>query len=372
MPIEPINVPFFSFSGMHPQLKTRALAAFGEFFESGSFVLGDRLKEFENTFARACGTTYCAGVSNGLDALVLALKAAGVGNGDEVILPSNTFIATALAVIHAGAIPVLAEPDEATYNITAAGIAPLITRKTRAVIPVHLYGQACEMAELISLAEKEGLLVIEDNAQAQGAACNGKPTGSWGAVNATSFYPAKNLGAFGDAGAVTTDNPELDRRVRILRNYGSEIKYEHVEPGHNMRLDELQATLLSLKLEKLSEWNSQRQRVAKIYNELLGDLPGVVLPAVAEGSTHVYHLYVIRVQHREKLQAYLAGRNIGTMIHYPLPLHRQKALAGHKFPGNFGLTEKMVAEILSIPVWPGMSDDQAEYVASAIRKYFGK
>jgi dTDP-4-amino-4,6-dideoxygalactose transaminase len=300
-------------------------------------------------------------VSNGLDALVLSLRVLGIGPGDEVIVPSNTYIATALAVSHVGATPVFVEPRMETYNLNPESIPQAITKKTKAIMPVHLYGQACEMDAIMEIAKAHNLYVVEDNAQAHLSSFKGQLTGSFGDVNGTSFYPGKNLGALGDAGAVTTNNEELADRIKTLRNYGSAVKYYNEEIGYNNRLDELQAAFLRVKLNYLQEWTNQRKEIAQWYNEELKLRNDLVLPYVHENADHVYHLYVVRTSNREKLQQELTEKGVQTMIHYPVPPHLQKAYKhlGYK-EGDFPIAEEIARTCLSLPVWPGMKENEVE------------
>lgn len=352
---------------MHAAIRQEMHEAFTKVYDSYWYVLGQNVLLFEKEYAEFNETNYCIGVSNGLDALHLALKAVGVGAGDEVIIPSNTYIATALAVSYVGASPVFVEPDRQTYNINPANIEAAITPRTKAIMPVHLYGQACEMEAIMHLAKKHKLFVIEDNAQAQGAVFNGKITGSWGHANGTSFYPGKNLGALGDAGAVTTNDTALAEKINMLRNYGSQKKYYNEVIGHNMRLDELQAAFLSVKLKYLSDWTAQRQQIAAWYDEALKDVEGIVLPSTHPYATHVYHLYVIRTKNRDELQKYLTEKGIGTLIHYPIPSHLQEAYAylGHQ-KGDFPIAEEIANTSLSLPLWPGMTKAEVDYIATQV------
>jgi dTDP-4-amino-4,6-dideoxygalactose transaminase len=293
-------------------------------------------------------------VSNGLDALVLSLRALGIGPGDEVIVPSNTYIATALAVSQVGATPVFVEPRMETYNINPELIPSKITKKTKAIMPVHLYGQACEMDEILEIAKTHNLFVIEDNAQAHLSSFNGRLTGSFGDINGTSFYPGKNLGALGDAGAITTNNGELAIRIKRLRNYGSEVKYYNEEIGYNNRLDEMQAAFLRVKLKYLQDWTQQRKEIAAWYNEVLKD-KNWILPKVHPDADHVYHLYVIRTSNRDEVAEELKQEGIQTMIHYPIPPHLQKAYRHLGFKkGDFPIAEEIANTCLSLPIWPGM------------------
>ncbi len=355
---------------MHSSIKVEMQEAFNRVYESNWFVLGKEVEQFENDYAAFNQVKHTVGLSNGLDALHLALKACSIGVGDEVIVPSNTYIATVLAVSYVGATPVLVEPNKETYNIDPNRIEAAITSKTKAIIPVHLYGQACEMTAIMALAKKYQLIVIEDNAQSQGASFDGKLTGSWGDLNATSFYPGKNLGALGDAGAVTTNSDDLAQKVRVLRNYGSKKKYYNEFIGHNMRMDELQAALLSVKLLKLNEWTSQRQQIAAWYHDALKDLEGIILPSVSVGATHVFHLYVIRTNKRDELQKYLNDKGIGTLIHYPIPPHLQEAYKdlGHK-KGDFPIAEEIANKALSLPLWPGITHEEIVLVSNTISAF---
>jgi len=344
---------------------------FEEFYDNNSFILGRNVEEFEKQYAAFCETKYCIGVANGLDALVLCLKALNIKSGDEVIVPSNTYIATWLAVSIVGATPIPVEPRLTTYNLNPDLIQGVITKRTRAIIPVHLYGQPCEMDSIVDIAKRFNLSIIEDNAQAQGATYNNKITGSFGIVNATSFYPGKNLGALGDAGAITTDSEELSKRVASLRNYGSEKKYYNEVKGVNSRLDELQAGFLSIKLNCIQEWNEQRNAVALKYNDRLNGVGDLIIPSLAEGAKPVYHLYVVRTKSRKELQEYLLANGIGTMIHYPIPPHLQKAYADHQYKKNdFQIAEQIADTCLSLPIYPGLSDASIDFIVSKISEFY--
>jgi len=345
-------IPFLDLKSLNLRFREEFHEALERVLQSGWFILGPELEAFEQEFAEYCGTQYCIGVGNGLDALKLSLQALGIGQGDEVIVPSNTYIATWLAVTQVGATVVPVEPRLDTYNIDPSLIEAAITGKTKAIIPVHLYGQAAEMHRIMPIAEKYGLWVIEDNAQAQGAECLGKKTGSWGHLNATSFYPGKNLGALGDGGAITTNDHDLARKVRMLRNYGSEKKYYNDLPGTNSRLDELQAAFLRVKLKPLNADNAARNEIAIRYYEILKNRTDWGLPLVAEQCTHVYHLFVIRCKNRDEVIGELSSKGIQTMIHYPMPPHKQEVYKNLGF--NLPVSEKIHREILSLPIWPGM------------------
>jgi len=365
-----MTVPFLSFQQQHDPIRDEIMAAMGRVYDSHWYVLGDEVKSFEQAYSRFNQVKETVGVANGLDALVLALRVLKIGPGDEVIVPSNTYIASWLAVTQVGATPIPVEPDIATSNINPSLIEAAITPRTRAIMPVHLYGQACQMTGILDLARAYNLYVVEDNAQSQGAAFNGGVTGSFGDINGTSFYPGKNLGALGDAGAITTNNPELAQQVRVLRNYGSQQKYYNEVVGYNSRLDELQAAVLGVKLHYLSGWTQQRQEVAAWYNQHLASIEGIRLPHVAEGATHVYHLYVIHATKRNALQQHLTAHGISTMIHYPVPPHLQQAYAQLKLlKGAFPIAEELAATCLSLPMWPGMTEEHVVAVAAAMRSF---
>ena len=366
-----MEIPFLDLEPMHSQIRNEIITEFENVFRSNAFIQGDKLTQFEKEYADFSQTKYAIGVSSGLDALYLSLKALNIGAGDEVIVPANTFIATALAVVHAGAKPVFVEPDIKTYNIDFRKIEETITVHSKAIIPVHLYGQACDMNEIMNVSCKYGLEVIEDNAQAHGATFDGRKTGSFGKLSATSFYPGKNLGALGDGGAVTTDDPIFADKIGKLRNYGSRIKYQHELPGHNMRLDELQAAFLSVKLKRLSAWTNERQRIASWYDKALLGIGDIITPYKNQKASHVYHLYVIRTEYRDALQEYLKKNYINTLIHYPLPIHLQMAFKefGHK-QGDFPLTEKIAKSSLSLPLYPGIEEGKLMLILETIKEFF--
>jgi len=333
--------------------------------------MGNKLKMFEEEYAQFNRVNHAIGVSNGLDALFLCLKALGVREGDEVIVPSNTFIATVLAVSYTGATPVFVEPDIQTYLIDPKNILRAITSKTKAIMPVHLFGQACEMDKIMELAKTYDLKVVEDNAQAHGSTFSGKITGSWGNLNGVSFYPGKNLGALGDAGAITTDSLEMAEKVRILRNYGSNKKYHNCEIGYNNRLDELQAAILSIKLKYINQWNFERKEIASWYNQALKDIGDLILPHTHEQSTHVYHLYVIRTTKRDLLKEFLENQELGSIIHYTIPPHLQEAYKSLGYSrGDFPVAEELADSSLSLPLWPGMTRNDVDFVAEQIKHFF--
>ena len=367
-----MTVPFLSFSPQHSPIRSEVLGAIAEVYDKQLYVLGEQVKEFEAEYSVFNCVDHTIGVANGLDALHLALKALRVQPGDEVIVPSNTYIATWLAISFLGGVPVPVEPNPDTYNIDPARIEAAITLRTKGIMPVHLYGQACEMGPIMDIARRHGLWVVEDNAQAQGAMWEGGLTGSFGAVNGTSFYPGKNLGALGDAGAVTTNDAELAHKIQVLRNYGSQQKYYNEVIGHNSRLDELQAAVLRVKLKYLPEWTAQRQKIAQLYNQHLAGILNLLLPVTAIGATHVYHLYVVRTTQRGALQQHLAEQGIGTLIHYPIPPHQQQAYAHLAIPvGSYPLAEELASTCLSLPMWPGMTEEHVLAVATAIRSFLG-
>lgn len=361
------SVPFLDLEKLHGSIRGQLDEAYRRVMDSGNFILGPELEMFEAEFAHYCEVKHCIGVGNGLEALHLLLRAYGIGSGDEVIVPSNTFIATWLAVSECGATPVPVEPSLETYNIDPALIANEITNRTRAIIPVHLYGQPADMDPINELAARHELLVIEDAAQAQGARYKGRRAGSLGHSAATSFYPGKNLGALGDGGAVLTNDDSIAEKVKQLRNYGSKIKYRHDSIGFNSRLDEMQAAFLRVKLTMLDEWNANRREVADQYSKLLAGA-GVNLPHVPEYTESVWHLYVIRSKQRKALKLYLEQQGIATIIHYPIPPHHQACYPG--FQMNYLPTAEILAnEVLSLPMSPTLSVDEIEFVARAIRTW---
>lgn len=365
------KIPFLSFDEMHGRIREEMLNIFAKVYDSNWYILGEEVKMFEKEYAVYNHTDFCTGVANGLDALFLSLKALGIGKGDQVIVPSNTYIASVLAVSYTGAEPVFVEPDVHTYNIDPENILKAITPKTKAIMPVHLFGQACNMDSIMNIAAENKLFVVEDNAQAHGATFNNKITGSFGDINATSFYPGKNLGAIGDAGAVTTNNEALAKTAAILRNYGSNKKYYNEVIGYNMRLDELQAAILRAKLKYIDQWTKEKQTIAARYTERLNNIGDLVLPFVNPHATHVYHLYVIRTNKRDELQKFLKNNGIETLIHYPIPPHLQQAYQDLNFQkGSFPIAEKLSDTSLSLPVYIGLSEDQQDYIAEKIKAFF--
>lgn len=364
-----MKIPFVSFLPMEKELNEGLRSAFDKVFTRSWYIEGIEGKLFEKSFAQYCGAKHCIGVGNGLDALMLSLKAMDIGFGDEVIVPSNTFIATALAVVYAGAVPVFVEPDIRTFNINPNLIETAITDKTKAIIPVHLYGQACDMDSIMSLAKKYGLKVVEDCAQAHGAAYKGKRVGTFGDIAGFSFYPGKNLGALGDAGAVVTNDRELASKVRALGNYGSDYKYHHIFKGNNSRLDELQAAFLAVKLPLLDCMNEERRKIARFYMEGIQN-PKVIKPSVLPGCVPVWHIYGIRCEERDALETYLNERGIETNKHYPIPMHLQECFKDLKMmQGAFPIAEKISKTELSIPMYYGMTDEEVKYVIDTINSF---
>ena len=364
-----MKIPFVSFLPMERELDGDLRAAFDRVFKRSWYIEGVEDGAFEKAFAEYCGTKYCVGVGNGLDALMLALKALGIGAGDEVIVPSNTYIATALAVTYVGAKPVFVEPDIRTFNINPALIESAITPKTKAIMPVHLYGQPCDMDPIMAIAKKHGLKVVEDCAQAHGAIYKGKKIGTFGDAAGFSFYPGKNLGALGDAGATVTNDEVLAGKVRALGNYGSDYKYHHIYKGCNSRLDELQAAFLAAKLPHLEKMNVERRRIAQMYTDGIKN-PKVVTPYVMPECTPVWHIYGIRCNKREALEKHLNEKGIGTNKHYPIPMHMQECYRDLEIKeGALPIAEEISRTELSIPMYYGMTDDEVQYVIDAINAF---
>lgn len=359
-------VPFLDLGAAYKELQSEIEPAVLTSMRAGWYILGSEVESFENDFAAYSEASHCVGVANGLDALHLALRAMDIGPGDEVIVPSNTYIATWLAVSQCGAIPVPVEPVEATFNIDPNLIEAAITSRTKAILPVHLYGQPADLDAILAIARKHNLKVLEDAAQAHGARYRGKRIGAHGDAVAWSFYPGKNLGALGDGGAITTNDPEIADRIRVLRNYGSRVKYVNDVQGFNSRLDAIQAAALRVKLKYLDEWNARRSEIAARYRAALVNSE-FVLPAVPVWADPVWHLHVIRTSQREALQRHLAEVGIGSLIHYPIPPHLQSAYAslGYK-PGDFPIAEAMANEVLSLPIGPQLTRASVDKVISAL------
>lgn len=367
-----MSIPFLDLHAGYRELQEDLDAAYRRVMEGGRYILGPEVEAFEEEFAALCEVPHCVTVGNGLEALQLILRACDVGPGDEVIVPAFTFIATWLAVSAVGATPVGVEVDERTYLLDAARVEGAITPRTRAILPVHLYGQPADMDALAALARRHRLVLIEDAAQAHGARYRGRRVGGLGAAAAFSFYPSKNLGAYGDGGAVTTHDSELAQRVRLLRNYGSRRKYEHECRGGNSRLDELQAAFLRVSLRRLDEWNERRRRLAAVYQRGLQAAPEVTPPFVAEGNEPVWHLIVIRHRLRDDLHHYLTQRGIGSLVHYPIPPHRSEAYRDGRWQGSgLGFTEQLAREVLSLPMGPQLEETAVAAVVEALH-HFGR
>jgi len=370
MEIKTKSVPFVDLKAQHIPLQDEINQAISSVMERTAFILGPEVKDFEEAFAKFSNAKFAVGVSSGTAALELALRAYEIGEGDEVITAANTFIATALGATHTGATPVLVDIDERTYNIDVEKVQEAITPNTKAIIPVHLYGQPADMDPIMDLAEKHGLVVIEDACQAHGATYKGRVTGSLGHTAAFSFYPSKNLGACGDAGIVVTNDEKVAEYVRMVRNVGQSQKYHHAIIGHNHRIDNLQAAILEVKLRYLDQWTQGRRNNANKLNQLLDENNAITIPFVPEFADPVWHLYVIRVQEREAFQKFMGERNIGTGIHYPIPIHLQEAYSSLGYhEGDFPVTEKVAKEIVSLPMFPEMSDEQIDYVVSTIKEF---
>ena len=364
-----MKIPFVSFLPMEAELNDEIRKAFDRVFTSSWYIEGKEDEAFEKAFAEYCGVAHCIGCGNGLDALMLALKALGVGTGAEVIVPSNTYIATALAVTYVGATPVFVEPDINTFLIDPSKIEEKITDKTKAIIPVHLYGQACDMDAIMAIAEKHGLFVVEDCAQAHGATYKGRKVGSFGDAACFSFYPGKNLGALGDAGAVVTNSKENADMIRALGNYGSDYKYHHIYKGNNSRLDELQAAFLSAKLPELDRMNEERRRIAGLYSQGIQN-PKVITPVVKDECVPVWHIYAVRCGQRDQLEKHLNEKGIGTNKHYPIPMHLQECYKDLNIQkGALPVAEEISATELSLPLYYGMTDEQIQYVIDAINEF---
>jgi dTDP-4-amino-4,6-dideoxygalactose transaminase len=367
------GVPFLDLTLVNAVVHDEVMAGLERLFETNAFTNGADVGAFEELFAAYCGTAHSVGLSSGLDALRLALLAGGIERGDEVIVPANTFVATFEAVTQAGAVPVVADVSEADYNLDPQAVDALAGPRARFVLPVHLYGQLADMRAILPVAERHGLTIVEDAAQAHGAMRDGIRAGAGGHAAAFSFYPAKNLGAFGDAGALTTDDPELAARVRALREHGQTVKYRYAYEGYTARLDTFQAIVLSAKLARLDAWNERRRAIAREYGEALAGVGDLTLPPVAAGSDPVWHLYVVRTSEPDALAAFLAQRGIGTGRHYPEPPHLSEAyrMLGYQV-GSFPVTEAICREGLSLPIFPGMTSAQLGRVSESVRAYFDR
>jgi dTDP-4-amino-4,6-dideoxygalactose transaminase len=365
------TIPFLSLEPQHAAIDEAMRETFSAVYRRGAFILGNEVEQFEAEYAQFSGVPYCIGVGSGLDALTLSLLVSGVSAGDEVIVPAHTYLATWLAIIRVGAVPVPVDADVATFNIDPSRINEKINEKTRAILPVHLYGQPCDMTMLDEISRQFNISVIEDNAQGHGGRWREKRTGSFGTVNATSFYPTKNLGCLGDGGAITLFDEEKAWRLKRLRNYGLKEKNVLAEKGFNSRLDELQAAFLRVKLRQLDRWNAERNELAKHYLTGLHQVGDLILPLSHKEVFHVYHLFVVRTAYRDDLRMFLKENGIETMIHYPIPPHLQDAFKGCGFRrGDFPIAERIAETALSLPLWPGMNVEMVERICRAISKFF--
>ena len=362
-----MKVPFATFDKMHGDIRAEIIQKFSEMYDAGWFIQGGECEAFEHEFADYCGAKYCVGMATGLDAIYLALKALNIGSGDEVIVPSNTFIATALAVSYVGARVILVDPDPTTYNIGGKGLEEALSDKTKAIIPVHLYGQPAQMDEVMAFARKHRLYVIEDCAQAHGATFKGQKVGTFGDIGCFSFYPGKNLGALGDGGAVITNNLELEQKIRSLGCYGSTVKYHHKYKGTNSRLDEVQAGWLRIKLRQLDKYNEERDAAAQKYLKGIQN-PKITLPKVGQHCTHVWHIFPVMCETRDDFKAYLESKGIGTVCHYPIAIADQEAYAEDNLP-KLPLATKIAASELSLPMFVGITEEQIQYVIHVINAY---
>jgi len=366
-----MNVPFLDLKAQYKTIKDEISAAINEVIENTAFAGGPFVAKFENEFAKFCGAQYAIGVGNGTDALWASLVALGIGAGDEVITTPNTFIATAEAISLSGATPIFVDIDEQTHNINPALIEAAITPKTKAIIPVHLFGQPADMDPIMAIAEKHGLKVVEDACQAHGAEYKGKKAGSIGAVGCFSFYPGKNLGAYGEGGGIVTNDEALAAKIRMFRDHGQAKKYYHDIIGWNARLDGIQGAVLNVKLKYLSDWNEARRRHARDYSAGLSSIKDVIVPQEAQYAKHIYHIYAIRVKDRDKFMTYLGEKGIASGIHYPIPLHLQNAYAFmQKGPGSFPVAEKCAAEYVSLPMFAELTDEQVAYVVEQIKGFY--
>ena len=364
-----MNVPFIDFSEQYQTIKDEVLVGLQQVFEKGNFILGEEEKSFEKQFASYCEAQYAVGVNSGTDALYLALAALNVDVGDEVIIPTFTFIATALCVSYTGATPVFVDVEENTYNIDPEKLKQAITDKTKVIMPVHIYGQPSNMAEIKAIAKERGIKIVEDAAQAHGSSYQGKRVGSLGDIACFSFYPTKSLGAFGDGGIVVTNDNDVYQKVLMLRDYGRKGRYDHKVKGYNSRLDTVQAVVLAAKLKHLDQWNQMRNEHAAIYCELLKDVPKVVCPKILDDRSHVFQTFAVRVQNRDDVLEKMKEKGVGVLIHYPIPLHLQEAYkdAGYKV-GDFPVAEQLANEVLSLPMFPHMKKDQIEYVVQSLKE----
>lgn len=366
-----MNVPFVDLKAQYKTIRSEVLPAIENVLDNTAYVLGKPVSDFEAEFARAHSVAHCVGVSSGTDGNHMALWALGIGPGDEVIIPANTFIATAWGATLCGATPVFVDCHPETYNIDPERVEARITPKTKAIVAVHLYGQPADMDPLLEIARKHNIALVEDCAQAHLAQYKGVPVGGIGKIASWSFYPGKNLGAYGEGGAVTCNDPELARNLRMIRDHGSEKKYEHEILGHNYRMEGIQGAVLGVKMKYIEKWTESRRAHAATYRELLSGLPEFALPTETDATRHVYHLYVVRTPHRDKLQKHLQDREVSTGLHYPIPLHLAKAFAhlGYR-TGEFPAAEAAASQVLSLPMFPELSREQIDYVAESIREFF--
>jgi len=364
-----MQIPFYDFSRETSEIGPNIHAALERVISSGAFIMGDELKSFETEFAQSCACTYGVGVASGTDALFLALTAFGIGTGDEVITVSNTFAATVLAILYTGATPVLVDIEETSHLIDVARVEQAVTEKTKAIIPVHLFGTCAEMDGIMEIARRHSLFVLEDACQAHGALYRGRPAGSLGDAAAFSFYPTKNLGAYGDGGLITTKSRDLYEKLLLLRNYGQKDRYRHLMIGYNSRLDEIQAAFLREKLPHLEEWVDKRQKAARVYDEGLGEI-NLIKPDLAEGSTHAYYLYVLSVDDRDLLRDHLSSKGVQTLIHYPVPIHKQQAFKKVRIHDDLRNAEKRSSQIVSLPLHPWIREDEMSYVIESIREHY--
>lgn len=364
-----MKIPFLYFERMHSEIRDEMMEAFKRVYDKNWFILGESIKTFEEEFSNYCGTKYCIGCGNGLDALSIILRGYDIGEGDEVIVPSNTYIATALAVSYVGAKVVFVEPDIENFNIDTNRIEAAITEKTKAVIAVHLYGRPAEVDKIKVLCKKHNIKLIEDAAQAHGAVYKGKKTGSFGDAAGFSFYPGKNLGALGDGGAILTNDSSLTEKVKAIRNYGSIIKYHNEYKGVNSRLDEIQAEFLKVKLKYLDKWNSDRQKSAKLYLEKINNKK-IILPKIKSVQESIWHVFPVRSEYRDELAEFLKDNGIDTLIHYPIPIHLQQAYKdlGYKL-GDFPVAEEISRTVLSLPMWYGINEEEINYIIDTLNKW---
>lgn len=368
-----MKIPLVDLKRQYLSIKEEVDEKIKEVLESTSFILGHNVEAFEKEFAKYCGVKHAVGVSSGTDALVLSLKTLGIDSGDEVISVPNTFVSTIDSICHNNAKPVFVDIDEKTYNIDTSGIEEKITNKTKAIIPVHLYGQPCDMDPILNIAEEHDLMIIEDACQAHGAEYKGKRMGSFGDITCFSFYPSKNLGAYGDGGIIVTNNEELAKKIRMFRNYGQRIKYYHSLIGYNFRLDDIQAAVLRVKLNYLDEWIEKRRENARKYSESLKNTSEVITPFEKKFRKHVYYVYVIRCLNRDRLIKYLNDKGISTGIHYPIPIHLQESYKHLGFGvGSFPITEECAKEIVSLPMFPELTTEEIEYICRSIDEFYKK